>query len=118
MRHSAATAAHPFPIPMTRYFPRACAAVAVAASLVSVLAPAPALAQSPSDSALATALQFRSIGPALMGGRITSISAVPNATGQLGTVFVVGAATGGVWRSTNAGVSWAQIFDEIGRAHV
>ncbi len=88
-------------------------ALAIAASALSLAAiPAPALAQSPSDSSLATALSFRSIGPALMGGRISAIAASPNATGQLGTEFVVGAATGGVWRSTNDGGSWTQIFDD------
>ncbi|HEY5218672.1 MAG TPA: hypothetical protein VIJ16_02630, partial [Gemmatimonadaceae bacterium] len=95
---------------MTRSFARILAPLALAAAAAS-----PAFAQStlPSDSALAHALAFRSIGPALMGGRISSIAAAPNATGQLGTVFYAGAATGGVWRSTNAGVSWTPIFDPV-----
>ncbi len=47
-----------------------------------------------------------------MGGRISSIAAVPNASGDFGTVFVIGAATGGVWRTSNAGGSWTQLFDD------
>ncbi len=96
---------------MTRTL-RFIAPVIAAGSFALAANPAPASAQSPSDSSLATALSFRSIGPALMGGRITSIAASPNATGQFGTVFVVGAATGGVWRTSNDGGSWTQIFDD------
>ncbi len=92
-------------------------ATAIAASTLGFAAiSAPALAQNslPSDSALAHALAFRNIGPALMGGRIASVSAEINASGKLGTSFVIGAATGGVWRSTNGGVSWTPIFDSVG----
>ncbi len=95
---------------MTRPF-RLISASAIAVSLA--LATTATAQSSPSDSALAHALSFRNIGPALMGGRITSIAAVPNASGQWGTVFYIGAATGGVWRSENAGVSWTPVFDSV-----
>ena len=52
-------------------------------------------------------LQFRSIGPARMGGRIADL-AVVEATPQ---VFYVGAA-GGVWKTVNHGTSWTPLFDE------
>ncbi len=60
---------------------------------------------------LATAisqLQFRSIGPARMGGRIADL-AVVEAKPQ---VFYVGAATGGVWKTENHGTSWTPLFDD------
>lgn len=50
----------------------------------------------------------RNIGPAGMSGRITSIDAVvadPN------TIYL-GAASGGVWKTTNAGASWDAVFEE------
>jgi len=50
----------------------------------------------------------RSIGPAGMSGRITAIDAVianPD-------IIYVGAASGGVWKSTSGGVSWEPIFDK------
>ncbi|HYE56333.1 MAG TPA: hypothetical protein VD996_15900 [Chitinophagaceae bacterium] len=50
----------------------------------------------------------RNIGPAGMSGRITAIDAVvdnPN------TIYL-GAASGGVWRTDNAGSSWTPLFDE------
>lgn len=49
----------------------------------------------------------RSIGPAGMSGRITSIDAVaedPN-------IIFVGSATGGLWKSTTGGVRWKPVFD-------
>jgi photosystem II stability/assembly factor-like uncharacterized protein len=85
-----------------------------AACLTLAASPSSARAQLPSDSALAHPLAFRNVGPALMGGRITAIDAARNASGQWGTIFAAGAATGGVWWSDNAGVSWTQIFDSVG----
>ena len=96
---------------MTRKLRSLAPAIAVI-GLATAAIPSRTAAQTPTDSALATALHFRSIGPALMGGRISSIAAVPNASGDFGTVFVIGAATGGVWRTSNAGGSWTQLFDD------
>ncbi|MCH2463391.1 MAG: glycosyl hydrolase, partial [Gemmatimonadetes bacterium] len=53
-------------------------------------------------------LQFRSIGPARMGGRIADL-AVVEAKPQ---VFYVGTASGGVWKTVNHGTSWTPLFDE------
>ena len=53
-------------------------------------------------------LKARCIGPSGMSGRITTIDALhadPN------TIYL-GAASGGVWKTTNAGNSWTPIFDE------
>ncbi len=52
-------------------------------------------------------LPFRSIGPAVMGGRLHDVEAIP---GNPATVYVVGA-TSGVWKSTNRGITWKSIFD-------
>lgn len=49
----------------------------------------------------------RSIGPAPMSGRITAIDVdIKN------DIIYVGAASGGVWKSTSGGVSWTPIFDK------
>src|SRR6185369_10186916 len=53
-------------------------------------------------------LRWRNIGP-FHGGRI---SAVTGAIGQPGT-FYLGAPLGGMWKTTNAGVSWFPIFDQF-----
>ena len=74
---------------------------------VVALLPAP-LAGQEIDPSLFSALTARSIGPAGMSGRITAIDGLvsdPN-------VLWVGAATGGVWKSTNGGTTWTPVFDE------
>ncbi|MBL0199288.1 MAG: hypothetical protein IPP81_03685 [Chitinophagaceae bacterium] len=53
-------------------------------------------------------LKPRNIGPAGMSGRITAIDAVVANP----SIFYVGAASGGVWKTENSGHSWAPIFDE------
>ncbi|MFZ0214105.1 MAG: hypothetical protein WBE20_06255 [Candidatus Acidiferrales bacterium] len=53
-------------------------------------------------------LSFRSIGPANMDGRIDAF-AVPRH--HTDTIYVA-SATGGVWKSTNRGTTWAPIFDQ------
>ncbi|HWA36114.1 MAG TPA: hypothetical protein VG737_18360 [Cyclobacteriaceae bacterium] len=50
----------------------------------------------------------RSIGPAGMSGRITSIAAV-NSNPE---IIYAGAASGGLWKSTSGGINWEPIFDK------
>src|SRR5512133_154591 len=89
------------------------------AALGLALAPAsPLLAQShslPADSVLARAMTFRSIGPAVMSGRISDVAVIDAKAShsRLGNVIYAAAATGGVWKSTNAGVTWTSIFDSV-----
>src|SRR5215471_2469853 len=59
-------------------------------------------AKSPFD-----ALHFRDIGPAATGGRIHDIQIDPRDP----AVLYVAAATGGIWKSTNKGISWKPIFE-------
>ncbi len=53
-------------------------------------------------------LRWRFIGPFDLGGRCTDI-AVPKGSR---TVFYAGAATGGVFKTVNAGTTWEPIFDD------
>ena len=55
-----------------------------------------------------SALKARSIGPAIMGGRVSEIGLDPNHA----DTFYVGLATGGVWKTVNAGATFAPIFDK------
>lgn len=50
----------------------------------------------------------RSIGPAGMSGRVAAIAAVESDP----DVVYVGAATGGLWRSRNGGLTWEPLFDD------
>ncbi len=59
------------------------------------------------DASLFNRLEFRSIGPATMGGRMTDIEGIP---GNPGLVYVA-TASGGLWKTTNGGTTWTPIFD-------
>lgn len=49
----------------------------------------------------------RNIGPAGMSGRITAIDAVHTNP----DIIYLGSASGGVWKTTNAGAEWEPVFD-------
>lgn len=53
-------------------------------------------------------LKFRSIGPALMSGRIADIAIHP----QDESVWYIAVGSGGVWKTKNAGTTWNPIFDD------
>jgi photosystem II stability/assembly factor-like uncharacterized protein len=53
-------------------------------------------------------LTFRNIGPATMGGRIDDLAVLESNP----AVFYVGAATGGLWKTTNNGTTWEVLFDD------
>ena len=57
-------------------------------------------------------LEWRSIGPAATGGRITDIEAA-RAPGRPAEIYV-GTASGGIFKSVNEGVSWTPVFDRAG----
>ncbi|HEY6321009.1 MAG TPA: hypothetical protein VJA16_05570 [Thermoanaerobaculia bacterium] len=60
------------------------------------------------DPDLLAGLRARSIGPAAMSGRVTVIEGV---AADPRTLYV-GAASGGVWKSVNGGLTWEPIFDD------
>ena len=62
------------------------------------------------NSSLVSALAPRSIGPAFMSGRISDIAVDPTDR----STWYVCAASGGVWKTTNAGTTWLPIFDNYG----
>ena len=83
--------------------------LALAALCVAVLTPGLPARQQLAVPAL-DALPWREIGPAAFGGRIDDVEAVH---GRLGTIFV-GTASGGIFKTTNRGVTWKSVFDRDG----
>jgi photosystem II stability/assembly factor-like uncharacterized protein len=84
--------------------------LAVCVAFLACCLPALAAAQSPNTDASAdpfSALKYRFIGPP--GNRVTSVVGVP---GDM-NVYYVGAASGGVWKSFDAGIHWYPIFDKM-----
>src|SRR6266540_4720084 len=60
----------------------------------------------PLDASTFRQLRYRYIGP--VGNRLTSAAGVPGDP----STYYVGAASGGVWKTTDGGVSWEPLFDE------
>jgi photosystem II stability/assembly factor-like uncharacterized protein len=59
------------------------------------------------DASVFQRLEFRSIGPAVMGGRMTDIEGIP---GNPALVYAA-TASGGLWKTNNGGTTWTPIFD-------
>ncbi len=59
---------------------------------------------------LLAGLPLRAIGPALVSGRISDIAVHPRHR----STWYVAAASGGVWKTENAGTTWTPIFDDQG----
>jgi len=106
--------------PRQRPFPLLLAASALV--LAGLSTPAPAVGQGrrgapagdtagPRDrfASAARGLRLRHIGPAAISGRISDVAVAPDKK-----TWYVGVASGGVWKTTNAGTTFTPIFDGEG----
>ncbi|NQW03065.1 MAG: hypothetical protein HQ485_03470 [Acidobacteria bacterium] len=91
-------------------------AVLLAAALggAQPAAQVPVGVDTPSASTALADYQWRSIGPGSVGGRITDVEALDSDY----RVAFVAAASGGVWKTRNAGTTWTPIFDRYGSASI
>jgi Sortilin, neurotensin receptor 3, len=95
----------------------AASAIGAAAGRGAAEAPAPAPAMAPQRGGGAPAgpeqavtvppLRFRYVGPA-NAGRVASVAGIPGDP----TTYYLGAAAGGVWKTTDSGETWAPMFDK------
>ena len=60
------------------------------------------------NEATFSGLEFRSIGPALMAGRIADIVIDPTDS----STWYVGVGSGGIWKTENGGTTWTPVFDD------
>src|SRR5689334_21363375 len=77
--------------------------------LMLLIATVPVQAQSPAqspDSAFFNNLRYRLLGPS-RGGRVTTVTGVPSQP----KTFYMGVASGGLFRTTDSGVTWTPITD-------
>jgi photosystem II stability/assembly factor-like uncharacterized protein len=82
----------------------ACAALWAASPAAQSAPPKPAA------SSIIDAATWRHIGPASYGGRIDDVEAVeanPH-------IIFIGAASGGIWKTVNNGITWKPVFDKDG----
>jgi photosystem II stability/assembly factor-like uncharacterized protein len=98
--------------------------MAIVAALFTFVNPAPAPMASPSPAPSATAkphpkpsptpvtpydeLKWREVGPAATGGRVAAVAG--SATDP--SLYYIGTAGGGVWKTDNAGETWSPVFDD------
>src|SRR5215467_6677560 len=75
--------------------------------LIAVLCTAPSMAQR-RGPAQPEGLAFRFLGP-IVGNRVASIAGVPGDP----TTYYAGAASGGVWKTTDGGVRWVPVSDSL-----
>ena len=57
------------------------------------------------SSSTLSAIKLRSIGPALMSGRISDIAIHPTNK----NIWYIAVGSGGVWKTVNSGTTWEQI---------
>ncbi len=87
--------------------------LALVAALATLHTP-PVLQAQVDPASLIADMHWRNIGPANMGGRISDIEAADD---NFALVYVA-SASGGVWKSVNAGTTWEPIFDDYEAASI
>ncbi len=85
--------------------PRVLTAVAGVAAAVALAAPASAQML---DSSVVAAFKWRNVGPSNFMGRVSDVQGIPSPSKTL----YIAAAGGGIWKSTNNGITWRPIFDD------
>ena len=84
------------------------------AAVLGLLLSLPVLAQDDEDKkpgfneATFKGLEWRSIGPAFMSGRIADIAIHPESA----STWYVAVGSGGVWKTENRGTTWTPVFDD------
>jgi len=90
--------------------PRPSPSPSVVATPTPTPTPTPAESPTPRDpmsTPTFNGLRFRSIGPAFTSGRISGFAVDPSKPSN----YYVAVASGGVWKTVNAGITWTPIFD-------
>ncbi len=76
-------------------------------ALLLTFGPRQASAQSVEQIAsVANALEFRELGPTIMSGRVSDLAVVESDP----AIFYVGTASAGVWKTTNSGITFEEVF--------
>jgi len=60
------------------------------------------------DSSFVAGFPWRAVGPSNFNGRVSDVQGIPSPSKTL----YVAAAAGGIWKSTNNGISWRPLFDD------
>ncbi|HTE44822.1 MAG TPA: hypothetical protein VK636_06225 [Gemmatimonadaceae bacterium] len=60
------------------------------------------------DSSVIAAFRWRNVGPSNFMGRLSDVQGIPSPSK---TIYIA-AASGGIWKSVNNGISWRPVFDD------
>ena len=91
-----------------RFLSRVTAALALSCSMLwTPNAVAQGRPAEPTIESATANLKMRAIGPAIMGGRIDDIAVADTSP----KTIYLGAAAGGLWKSTDGGMTWTSLFD-------
>ena len=110
---------HPFLVVVSLCLALGNSATAISAQELTQPSPSPSPQSSPAATpkdakspieAAFERLEWRSIGPANMGGRTSDVEGVP---GDPNIVYAA-TASGGLWKTVNGGTSWKPIFERQG----
>ena len=82
--------------------------VAAVLAVVSLVATAVGSATTNEEGTPYDHLEWRNVGPVNMSGRVADVEGIPGNS----KVLYVGAASGGVWKTVDGGLSFAPIFDD------
>jgi photosystem II stability/assembly factor-like uncharacterized protein len=76
----------------------------------ALTSPSPAASAAPTPAPISpyNRLAFREVGPAVAGGRVTSVAGVASDP----KLYYLGSAGGGVWKTVNGGATWTPLFDK------
>ncbi len=91
----------------------ACSALVLALPFPTIAQKKAAPAEAPKEwltESLLSGLKFRSLGPAVTSGRVADIAVNPRNISE----YYVAAASGGVWKTSNAGVTFSPVFEGEG----
>ena len=79
----------------------------VAAFLGLIVAGGALAATPPQPTGPFANLKFRNLGPSVSGGRVSTVTGIPGKPGS----YYVGTAGGGLWKTTDDGIKWKNIFE-------
>src|SRR6478672_1614153 len=82
--------------------------VTAVAGVVTAFAFAAPVSAQMLDSSVVGAFRWRNVGPSNFMGRLSDVQGLPSPSK---TIYVA-AASGGIWKTTNAGISWRPLFDD------
>ncbi|MGN6729030.1 MAG: WD40/YVTN/BNR-like repeat-containing protein [Rhodanobacteraceae bacterium] len=86
----------------------------VAAFLGLIVAGGALAATPPTPTGPFANLKFRNLGPSVSGGRVSTVTGIPGKP----DIYYVGTAGGGLWKTTDDGIKWKNIFEHEGSASI